>query len=429
LEVEKVLAALLLLVPVWLVYFSQARFEERGLEAALEPWPILAGTAMVFLIGLGGRLFPVYWAAGYHSRPRSQFRLFDVMLNELETQGRSLHQTTVWIATVIVVALQVLYYRAGFAGWECGLLILLEAALAVAWFFEGRDRGSMMAHYLMQVCAAACLVSIRRQFMLTAGWWNYEYDVWGSLAFSLGLAGAKQALDQQPRALRVPMLTTLCALPAVALAWVWVHGLGVNLALMVVGLHSVLFTFLGKDNRESPYNILALGGFVGFILLMFYSKLQLRVLHAYVIPAGMGVLVLQELFKNRIRPEARNWIRLVTLMAMMGSAGYYALADPRYPITFNLTMILLCLLSMGLGSVLRIRLYLALGFAGLMVDLVSLLYKVLVLMERSARMTVIGSLVLLIGAILVFGAIYYKTSKARIDAMASRWRLKLAQWQ
>jgi len=430
LEVEKVLAALLLLVPVWLVYFSQARFEERGLEAALESWPILASTVMVFLIGLGGRLFPAYWAAGYHSWPRSQFRLFDVMLSELETAGRQLHQITVWIATVVVVALQVLHYRAAFAGWECSLLVLLEAALAVAWFFEGRDRDSMMVHYLMQLCAAACLVSIRRQIMLTTtGWWNYEYDVWASLAFSLGLAGAKQALDLQPRALRVPMLTTLCALPVVALAWVWVHGLGVNLALMVVGLHSVLFTFLGKDNRESPYNILALGGFVGFILLMFYSKLQLRVLHAYIIPVGMGVLVLQELFKNRIRPEAQNWIRLATLMAMLGSAGYYALADTRHAITFNMTMILLCLLSMGLGSVLRIRLYLALGFAGLVVDLVSLLYKVLVLMERSARMTVVGSLVLLIGAGLVFGAIYYKTSKARIDAMASRWRLKLAQWQ
>ena len=84
---------------------------------------------------------------------------------------------------------------------------------------------------------------------------------------------------------------------------------------------------------------------------------------------------------------------------------------------------------MGLGTVLRIRLYLALGFAGLMVDLVSLLYKVLVLMERSARMTIVGSLVLLIGALLVFGAIYYKTSKSRIDALVSGWRLKLARWR
>ena len=125
----------------------------------------------------------------------------------------------------------------------------------------------------------------------------------------------------------------------------------------------------------------------------------------------------------------QNWIRLVVLMAMLGSTGYYALADTRHAITFNMTMILLCLLSMGLGTVLRIRLYLALGFAGLMVDLVSLLYKVLVLMERSARMTIVGSLVLLIGALLVFGAIYYKTSKSRIDALVSGWRQKLARWR
>ena len=429
LGVEKAFAVLLLWVPVWLVYFSQARFEELGMDAGLESWPILASTMAIFITGLVGRLFPAYWAAGYHSWPRTRFRLFDLIVHWLETAGLQIHQATVWIATAIVGAVQVLHYHTAFAGREITFLILLESALAVAWFFEGKGRPSMLANYMMQVCAAACFASIRRQLMLTTGWWSYEYDVWASLAFSFGIAGAKQVFDLQPRTLRVPLLTTLCALPVVALVWVVVHGLGVNLALTIVGVHSVLFAFLGKDNRESPYNILALAGFVGFILLTFYSKLQLRVVHAYIIPVGLGLLVLQELFKKRIQPEAQNWIRLVVLMAMLGSTSYYALADTRHAITFNMTMILLCLLSMGLGTVLRIRLYLALGFAGLMVDLVSLLYKVLVLMERSARMTVVGSLVLLIGAILVFGAIYYKTSKSRIDALVSRWRLKLARWR
>jgi len=172
-----------------------------------------------------------------------------------------------------------------------------------------------------------------------------------------------------------------------------------------------------------------LAGFVGFLLLTFYSKLHLRAVHAYIIPVGLGVLVLQELFQKRIKPDAGNWIRLATLMAMLGSTGYYALADPRYAITFNLTMIILCLLAMGLGSFIRIRLYLAMGFAGLMTDLVSLLYKVLVLMERSARMTVVGGLVLLIGAALVFGAIYYKTNKATLNALGAKLRLKLDAWQ
>jgi len=59
-----------------------------------------------------------------------------------------------------------------------------------------------------------------------------------------------------------------------------------------------------------------------------------------------------------------------------------------------------------------------------MVDLVSILYKVLLHMERSSRMTTIGILVLGIGAILVFGAIYYKTNKANFDAWIESWRHK-----
>jgi len=336
---------------------------------------------------------------------------------------------TVWITSAAVAMVVVGHYETAFAPRELVLLVMLEAALAVVWFYEGKDRQSMVANWLMQLCAIACFASMRRQLMLTTDWWSYEYDIWASLGVSVGLAGAKQTLDLQARSLRIPLLTTLCVLPVIALIWVLIHGLGVNLGLIVMGLHSVLFAFLGKDRRESPYNVLALGGFVGFILLTFYSKLHLQSLHAYIIPVGLGVLVLQELFKKHIAPDAANSIRLVVLMAMLGSSGYYALADTSHPIAFNLTMIFLCLAAMGLGSLLRIRLYLALGMAGLLADLASLLYKVLVLMERSARMAVVGGLVLLIGVIVVVGAIYFKTNRTQIDAWLKRWRLTLAAWQ
>jgi len=426
---EKVFGALLLWAPVWLVFFSQAPFAARGLEAGFEPWPILSTAMMGFLTGLFARCFPACLAAGYRAWPRSRFYMFDSTLTGLETFGPQIHQAVLWLALAGAGATQVLHYQEAFAPREFALLILLEAGLAVAWFCEGKRRQSMLAYYVMQFSAAACFASARRQLMLTTALWTYEYDVWASLAFSLAIAGAKQVLDLRLRALRVPLLTSLLLLPVMALVWVVVQGLGANLALLVVGLHGVMFAYLGKDDRESPYNILALAGFVGFILLTFYAKLNLRSLQAYIIPVGLGVLVLQELFQKRIKPDAGNWIRLATLMAMLGSSGYYALADARHAVTFNLTMILLCLLAMGLGSFLRIRLYLALGFAGLMVDLVSLLYKVLVLMERSARMTVVGSLVLLLGATLVFGAIYYKTNKASLDALVGKLRLKLAAWQ
>ena len=420
---------LLLVVPIWLVYFSQAPIAEQGIQGALRAWPVLAATTMLFLTGLFARLFPIYLSSGYRRLTRSRFCLFDSTLTGLETSGPLLHRVTLWITFTVITLLQTLHYHIAFTPPEFALAALLSAALAVAWYYEGRQRESMLAYYMLQFSAAACCAIIRRHLMLTCGSWNYEYDVWASLCFSFALAGAKQILRLRPRAVRVPVLTSMFVLPVTALIWVMVHGLGVDMALLIVGLQSVLFAYLGKDDRESPYNIVALAGFVAFILVAFYSKLHLRAIHAYIIPVGLGILVLQEIFRARIKPESSNWIRLLTLMAMLGSSAYYALADASHPITFNLTMVVLCLLAMGLGSFLKIRMYLALGFAGLMVDLISILYKVLVLMERNSRMTIIGILVLIIGAVLVFGAIYYKTNKAKFDALIDQWRGNLAQWR
>jgi hypothetical protein len=114
---------------------------------------------------------------------------------------------------------------------------------------------------------------------------------------------------------------------------------------------------------------------------------------------------------------------------MLGSAGYYALVDDRYPVAFNLTLLLLCLACMALGSVLRVRLYLVLGFAGVLVDLASIVVKVLVRMERGERMTSVGVLVLLIGAALVGGAVYYKTHRDEIDERLAVWRGRLGAWE
>jgi len=168
---------------------------------------------------------------------------------------------------------------------------------------------------------------------------------------------------------------------------------------------------------------------VAFVALTFWAKLELRVIHAYVIPAGLGVLVLVQMLRDRLEAPARNAIRLVTLLAMLGSSGYYALLDDSFPMAFILTFGLLCLLVMGLGGFLHLRLYLTLGFAGLLVDLATVLYRVLVGMERGPRMTLIGSLILIVGAALVFGAIFYKTHKPELDARIAALRKRFGSWE
>jgi hypothetical protein len=173
----------------------------------------------------------------------------------------------------------------------------------------------------------------------------------------------------------------------------------------------------------------AIGGFTSFVLLLFYSKLHLTTAYAYVIPVGIGVLVLLQLFKERVAPEARNGVRTVVLLAMIGSAGWAALMDPKIPLMHNLAVMVLCLGAMGLGGFLRIRMYVGIGFGALMLDLVVIFVKAVAVLERTARMTIVGSSVLVLGAALVFGAIYYKTHKQEIGALMDRWRLRFAGWE
>ena len=96
---------------------------------------------------------------------------------------------------------------------------------------------------------------------------------------------------------------------------------------------------------------------------------------------------------------------------------------------FNLTLIVLCLVSMGLGSFLRIRLYLLLGFAGLLVDVASIIFKVVRVADLTTQRAAIGALLLVIGIGLVGGTMYYKTRRDQIDAIIDRWRGKLGGWE
>jgi hypothetical protein len=49
-------------------------------------------------------------------------------------------------------------------------------------------------------------------------------------------------------------------------------------------------------------------------------------------------------------------------------------------------------------------------------------------MDRGERMTSVGILVLLLGAALVGGAVYYKTHRDELDEMTAGWRARLENW-
>jgi hypothetical protein len=310
---------------------------------------------------------------------------------------------------------------------DLALVCILWGCSTYGWFIKGKE-SNRFAYILAELSLLALFATLRRHLMLTTNFWTYEYDVWASLAVSACLTGSKRFIDHGGDRIRWQLAANLIGLPVIGIVWTYVHNLGTDLALTVVGIHSLFFAFLGKDDRESPYNVIAIAGFVAFVLMVFWTKLDLRVLHAYVLPVGMGVLVLLQLFAHRIDSQTQKTVRFATLASMFGTTAYYAILDPHYPIAFHLTLLVLSLLLMGCGSFLRVKSYLLFGFVGILTGLASISFKVVVQMDTTLRMMSIGGFVLLLGVAVVAGSIYYKTHREELDQALEKYRAKLNNW-
>lgn len=422
-------AAVLACVPVWLAFWSQAQFLEVGWTAVNESWPFLCAVGVMLSIAFLGSQFQGRPAERYLLKERSNPRILDHVLFLFAAHSRQILNSALWIAPAILGIILATHIGEPYEPKELATGVALWIAIAAGWYFRIRETTSFVPVFLAQASVLGAVIMVRQQLMLTLGDWRYEYDVWASVLVSLALAGAKQLIDRGSLNVRVPSMITLCAMPVMAVAWILIHDLGPDISLIVVGLNSLIFAYLGRGERDSPYNAVATLGFVGFVLLAFWTKLELRTVQAFVIPTGAGILVLLQLFHQHIQKETRTAIRLAALMSMLGSAGYYAIADPSHPVAFHLTMVLLCLATMGLGGWLKIRLYLVLGFSGLIVDLFSLTYRELVSVDRGLRMTIIGSMVLLIGIALVTGAIYFKAHKEELEAKLRKFRSVSTTWE
>ena len=419
----------MLIAPPWLVFFMSVDFASFGLAAVVQPLPILLTSAVVMFVGYMAHRCEVEFAPAFERHETMQPRIWHQTLGAMTQVGKRLHTLAMALAFVALSGLFVLRYNLPYSALEMMLCVGLWAAQSVLWFREGRECKSIAANAIAQAAVVGLSLVMRRQLMLThPEVWTTEYDVWAALAVSMCMTGGKQLIDKQSRELQLPYLVSLCALPVLVIAWVLVHGLGTDIGLIVVLLYSAMFTFLGRGSGNSPYNIVAVGGFVAFVAILFWSKLELRVLHAYVIPAGVGILALVQMFGNELSQRLRMQIRAATLAAMLGTTAYHALLDDRYQPAFHITMLLLSLAVMACGTLFRIRVFLLFGACGVLVDLCTIFYKVVIRLDGHYQMTSFGVIILLVGIALVAGTAYYKTQRQQFEERLDALRAFLGRW-
>ncbi len=426
---ERCVAALFLFLPVWLTYFALIG-PNASIDRAIEPWAI--GWATLVLVGIAAGL---RWCATHLPQSVSLFtpgvpRLIDHTRSVIMTSGGAIGRCGVWVALAVTALLHSLHGLSELLVREHWMFLALYAAIGWEGWSAYAKRRPAVAMTLLQLCGIGFLISLRMFVSETnPGMWRAEYDVWAVLVLSTLLSGSKPYIDRGARDVRRALWPGLFLLPAFAVLWTLANDLGTDVMLVVVGLQSLMFSYMGKDERESPYRIVAIAGFVAFVLITFHSKFEFRQAHAYVIPVGLGVLALVQMLRRYMTVATRNRVRAAAHLSMLASAGYYALADDSHTIAFNVTLFALCLASMAAGALLRVRLFLLMGFGGLVVSLASIFYRLLRAMEHTMRLTSVGLLVLLVGVVFVMGTVYYKTHRDRVNAFLGRWQRKIGAWE
>lgn len=413
--------------PVWLAYFGVWWFTGDGPGGFR---PLLAGAAA--LLGSGMLVRTAAQAGRITGVCTVCRRLADevLVLCRCKRDGDVIARTLLSASFAGVSLITFLHgdARCGSLGAMLGLAFVWGISCA-AWLREGYLRDGAFPYALSVLSLAGVWVLLRRLLFQHFSFWTYEYDIWLGLGASLAFSAAKRVVQQQRPGLARTMTGTVWLLPAVQFVWLLVNRMNADLTLLVLGIQSMLFAWHGGGKRDSPYNAVSIIGFVGFVCLLFWAQLDLRCLHAYTIPCGLGVLGLVWLFGEHMPSPLRTAVRFGAVLGMLGSCGYYALLDNRYPVSFHVTMIVLCLAVMALGPILRVQLYLYFGFAGFVTDLTALVVKQFQALERSLQMMGVGALLLLFGMAVIGGAILFKTRRDAIESGASKIRGRLRGWE
>jgi hypothetical protein len=427
-------AALMFVGPIWLAYFGTRWLTGDDVDAFR---PLLAGGAALLgsgmLVRLAGMARAGTETAGFGvlenpSRPAG--RLASEVLALCRRSGETIARGLMIAAFASLVLLTFLHASANHGSLD-GMLALafVWGVSCVAWFREGRLRDGVLPYALCLLSAAGAWIILRRLLFQYFTFWTAEYDTWLSLGASIAFSAAKRLVKHERPGLGRTMTGVVWLLPVLQCAWLLYAQLGADLTLVVIGIQSMLFAWQGGGKRDSPYNAVAMLGFVGFVCLLFWAKLDLRCVQAYTIPVGLGVLGLVWLFGQHMQPSTRNAVRLSTVLIMLGSCGYYALLDDSYSLGFHLAMLLLCLAMMALGPLLRVQLYLYLGFAGLATDLAALMVQQFRALNHSIQMMGVGALLLLLGIVVIGGAIFYKTRHEMLKARFAAIRTRLGGWE
>jgi len=300
-----------------------------------------------------------------------------------------------------------------------GLAALAACAVANGWAFAAERRALHV--YLLQSSLLGVYAVLRQTWLRTAG---PEDDAAVLLAVGFLLVGATVAarragLDHAADAVRrfagLLPLGMGAALPWQATADNALWSLG------AAGMYAVL----GRAGGSRAMG--ALGAVAGNLALLQAALAQgFSGFEVWFGALGLLAVVLSHLYADVLQPGVRAGIRTAGAALGYGPAAVallWQLGDAQndwYPLGFAAA----CLVGVAVGAVLRVRAYLLLGAAFLLLDLATALVR------ASLRDQRLGFVALSCSGLLVLAAmVLWSTRRAQVQAAVRRVRRVLGRWQ
>lgn len=159
--------------------------------------------------------------------------------------------------------------------------------------------------------------------------------------------------------------------------------------------------------------------FINIGLFVFFDDIDLDNPLFYLTPALISVLVLAQLFKEELSSVQIKNIRFYCGLLLLGVSAFYNMLDFKSTIWLPVTAVLLSSLVVVMGISLRIRIFLYMGSAFFLVNIVGMIANVIVTQPDGRTMLAVGILFFIMGILFIATYLLFQMKREEI---LSRYR-------
>lgn len=306
--------------------------------------------------------------------------------------------------------------------FACGFVTLLVWAV--------RERSARLVFFAeMSMWLAVLLVrwtfSDREGFSSLASW-----DAYAILALSVLSLGARELLRTRlPELARYLYYSTqLYAVLGWLLLVVLHYAFGLESQVELgAGLVALLFMFLARHHQK--HNLIYGFLFANAALLLFFQSRSWNEVQIYTTPILISVMALAQVFKAELGSRRLSYVRLYAGLALLASSSWFNLIDFSQSVWYPLIAAIVAALLIVVGTSLRVRIYLFLGSAFLLTNLIGTLAHVIVRQPPTQVKLMIGIVSLAVGLVFLAGFLLFQAKRKQILERYAHLVQTLNEWE